>query len=84
MNRLFSCLKITVAICNFSILNNFFYFHFRHSSPVEILPGDELRTKCVYDTTSRNETTRFGWGAAAGDVFRIGNILSRRKCANRS
>jgi hypothetical protein len=30
---------------------------------VEILPGDEIRTKCVYNTTSKNATTRFGWGA---------------------
>lgn len=31
------------------------------STPVEVLPGDELRTLCVYNTSSKNTTTRFGW-----------------------
>jgi dopamine beta-monooxygenase len=30
--------------------------------PIEVLPGDELRTPCTYDTTSKNTTTYFGWG----------------------
>jgi hypothetical protein len=68
------------------MLNNFFYFHFRHSSPVKILPGDEIRTKCVYDTTSKNATTRFGWGAQQEMCFAfltfypVENVLTDHNC----
>jgi hypothetical protein len=54
-----------------SLHNNFSYFYFRESSPVEVLPGDELRTTCVYDTTSKNETTRFGWDAQQEMCFAL-------------
>lgn len=54
-----------------SLHNNFSYFYFRESSLVEVLPGDELRAICVYDTTSRNETTQFGWGAQQEMCFAV-------------
>lgn len=30
--------------------------------PIEVLPGDELRIKCVYDSTGQMTPTRFGGG----------------------
>lgn len=37
------------------------YFN-RFNNPVVLSPGDELRTTCVYDSTSRDVTTRAGSG----------------------
>jgi len=40
----------------------FFGLHFRYEQPITIRPGDEVRTTCVYDSTSRDLTTRGGSG----------------------
>ena len=34
----------------------------RHDPPVELLPGDELKTTCVYNSTKRQRDTYYGEG----------------------
>ncbi|KAL3870621.1 hypothetical protein ACJMK2_038669 [Sinanodonta woodiana] len=34
---------------------------YRYDNPIEVRPGDELKTTCVFKSTSRYKTTTFGW-----------------------
>ncbi|XP_055898224.1 dopamine beta-hydroxylase-like [Biomphalaria glabrata] len=54
-----------------------FYFH--HKPPVEIWPGDEIITRCIYDTTNRTSWTYYG--NAATDEMCVGLLLTYPKSA---
>jgi hypothetical protein len=46
---------------------NFNYQHVEQFQPGDerqVLPGDTVRVMCTYDSTSRYETTRSGWGSS--------------------
>ncbi|RYE19942.1 MAG: hypothetical protein EOP45_11850, partial [Sphingobacteriaceae bacterium] len=44
--------------------NDTFVYGGRSTMPlnVQVLPGDEITTQCLYDSTSRTNTTRGGYG----------------------
>ncbi|KAK3099911.1 hypothetical protein FSP39_011698 [Pinctada imbricata] len=43
--------------------------HVNFPQPVEVLPGDELRTTCVYDSSGRDSTTYYGLGTNSEMCF---------------
>ena len=47
-------------------------FLFRFAVPIEVLPGDELRSTCVFKTTSKENFTYFGMGT--NDEMCLGGI----------
>ena len=44
-------------------------FCFRHSDPIVVQPGDELRVSCVFNSKSRRSTTIFGEGTDSEMCF---------------
>lgn len=67
-----STLLLFYPCANINIFNLYFVSLDRFDPPIEFRPGDELKTKCVFKTTGKDEITYFG-EATSVSIKRQGN-----------